>query len=638
MKKKVLSVILAAVCTMGLMAGCGAEGSKGSTQSGSKGDSYTVGISQFAEHGSLDNCREGFLEGLKEEGIEEGKNLKVDYQNAQTDTGTASTIADSFVSEKVDMICAIATPCAASAYNSAMNADIPTVYTAVSDPVVAGLAKEDGSSVGNITGSSDVLPVEEQLKMIREMMPDAKKIGILYTTSEANSCSTIEEYKELADKYDFEIVDTGINTSADIEIAASDLVSKVDCLCNLTDNTVVNALQTVLDKANGAKIPVFGSEIEQVKSGCVASMGIDYYQLGIETGKMAAKILKGEEKASDTPFITASKAELYVNTAAADKIGMTLDADYIKDGNTLSDDQFAGSTFDYILSNPPFGREWKNEKAKVEEEAKLGFGGRFGAGLPAASDGQMLFLMTAISKMKDIDKGGSRIAIIHNGSPLFTGDAGSGPSEIRRYILENDLLEAIVALPNDIFYNTGIATYIWVLSNKKAGTVREGKVQLINANEMFVKRRKALGNKRNDISEEDIAEITKIYGDFKESEISQIYDNEDFGYTKITVERPLRNEEGNLVLKKGKKQPDTSLRDTENVPLKEDIKEYFEREVLPFAPDAWIDTKKSKVGYEIPFTRYFYKYEAPRPSAEIMAEIMDLETELSGSLEEVFDL
>ena len=290
---------------------------------------------------NLSGCYMGIaiLKALKEEGIEEGKNLKVDYQNAQTDTGTASTIADSFVSEKVDMICAIATPCAASAYNSAMNADIPTVYTAVSDPVVAGLAKEDGSSVGNITGSSDVLPVEEQLKMIREMMPDAKKIGILYTTSEANSCSTIEEYKELADKYDFEIVDTGINTSADIEIAASDLVSKVDCLCNLTDNTVVNALQTVLDKANGAKIPVFGSEIEQVKSGCVASMGIDYYQLGIETGKMAAKILKGEEKASDTPFITASKAELYVNTAAADKIGMTLDADYIKD---------AAETFDKI--------------------------------------------------------------------------------------------------------------------------------------------------------------------------------------------------------------------------------------------------------------------------------------------------
>ena len=311
-------------------------------------------------------------------------------------------------------------------------------------------------------------------------------------------------------------------------------------------------------------------------------------------------------------------------------------ADYIKDGNTLSDDQFVGNTFDYILSNPPFGREWKNEKAKVEEEAKKGFAGRFGAGLPAASDGQMLFLMTAISKMKDISQGGSRIAIIHNGSPLFTGDAGSGPSNIRKYILENDLLEAIVALPNDIFYNTGIATYIWVLSNKKAGTVREGKVQLINANELYEKRRKALGNKRNDIPEKYIEEITQIYGDFKESDISQIYENADFGYTKITVERPQKDEEGNLVLKKGKPVADTSLRDTENVPLKEDINAYFEREVLPFAPDAWIDEKKPKVGYEIPFTRYFYKYEAPRPSEEIMAEIMELEKELSGSLEEVF--
>ena len=313
-------------------------------------------------------------------------------------------------------------------------------------------------------------------------------------------------------------------------------------------------------------------------------------------------------------------------------------ADFIKDGNTLSDDQFEGQTFDYILSNPPFGREWKNEKAKVEAEAKRGFAGRFGPGLPAASDGQMLFLLTAISKMKDAAQGGSRIAIIHNGSPLFTGDAGSGPSEIRKYILENDLLEAIVALPNDIFYNTGIATYIWVLSNKKAGTKREGKAQLINANGLFEKRRKALGNKRNDIPEEAIQEITKLYGDFVESEISQIYNNEDFGFTKIVVERPLRDEKGELVLKKGKKQADSSLRDTENVPLTEDIKEYFAREVLPFAEDAWIDTKKSKVGYEIPFTRFFYKYEAPKPSAEIMAEIMELEMELSGSLEEVFDL
>lgn len=333
--------------------------------------------------------------------------------------------------------------------------------------------------------------------------------------------------------------------------------------------------------------------------------------------------------------------ELNDQTFAICKADMLIkgnDANFIKDGNTLSDDQFEGQKFDYIISNPPFGREWKNEKTKVEAEAKRGFAGRFGAGVPAVSDGQMLFLLTAISKMKEPSDGGSRIAIIHNGSPLFTGDAGSGPSEIRRYILENDLLEAIIALPNDIFYNTGIATYIWVLSNKKAGTKREGKVQLINANGLFERRRKTLGNKRNDISENQISEITRIYGDFRENEISQIYDNADFGYTKITVERPLLDEDGNPILKNNKPQADSSLRDTENVPLKEDIEEYFKREVLPFAPNAWIDTKKSKVGYEIPFTRYFYKYEAPQPSTEIMAEIMDLETELSGSLAEVFDL
>ena len=346
--------------------------------------------------------------------------------------------------------------------------------------------------------------------------------------------------------------------------------------------------------------------------------------------------------------------ELNDQTFAICKADMLIkgnNADFIKDGNTLSDDQFEGQTFDYILSNPPFGREWKNEKSAVEKEAKKGFAGRFGYGLPAASDGQMLFLMTAIAKMKDRNQGGSRIAIIHNGSPLFTGDAGSGPSDIRKYILENDLLEAIIALPNDIFYNTGIATYIWVLSNKKTGTKREGKVQLINANglyekrrkalgnkRLYEKRRKALGNKRNDIPESAIQEITQLYGDFRTSEISMIFNNEDFGYTKIVVERPLCDEKGQPILKKGKKQPDSSLRDTENVPLKEDIDQYFAREVLPFAPDAWIDRKKSKVGYEIPFTRYFYKYEAPRPSAEIMAEILELETELSGSLEEVFDL
>ena len=331
--------------------------------------------------------------------------------------------------------------------------------------------------------------------------------------------------------------------------------------------------------------------------------------------------------------------ELNDQTFAICKADMLIkgnDADYIRDGNTLTEDMFEGHHFDYILSNPPFGREWKNERAKIEVEAKRGFAGRFGPGLPAVGDGQMLFLLTALSKMKEPKDGGSRIAIIHNGSPLFTGDAGSGPSEIRRYILENDLLEAIVALPNDIFYNTGIATYIWVLSNKKHGTKREGKVQLINANGLYEKRRKALGNKRNDIPESAINEITRLYGDFAESEISKVFDNAEFGYTKITVERPLRDEAGKLILSKGKQQPDSSLRDTENVPLTEDIAVYFAREVLPFAPDAWIDQSKSKVGYEIPFTRYFYKYEAPKPADQIMAEILEIEKELDGSLAEMF--
>ena len=238
--------------------------------------------------------------------------------------------------------------------------------------------------------------------------------------------------------------------------------------------------------------------------------------------------------------------------------------------------------------------------------------------------------------MKDVKDGGSRIAIIHNGSPLFTGDAGSGPSEIRKYILENDLLEAIVALPNDLFYNTGIATYIWVLSNNKAPH-RKGKVQLINANDMYEKRRKSLGNKRNDIPQQYIDEITKIYGEFKETEISKIFANEEFGYAKIVVERPLLDEKGNLVMKKGEKQPDSSLRDTENVPLNEDIDVYFEREVLPFAPDAWIDKTKTKIGYEIPFTRYFYKYTPPQPAKEIMKEILEIESELDGALKAVFE-
>lgn len=324
MKKRVLAVMMTMALAATALVGCGSDSSSKSDKA-----EYTIGISQFAEHGSLDNCREGFLEGLKEAGIEEDKNLKVYYDNAQTDTGTAGTIADSYVSKKVDLVCAIATPSAMSAYNSCMKADIPVVYTAVSDPVGAGLVKKDGANAGNVTGSCDLLPVEEQLKMIRAMMPEAKKIGILYTTSEANSVSAIKEYKEKAGEYGFEIVDTGINTIADVDLAASDLVGKVDCICNLTDNTVVQALQTVIEKANAKNIPVFGSEIEQVKAGCVAAMGIDYFELGKKTGAMAAKILKGEATAEETEYIKNADSALYVNTAAADKIGMQLDADYI---------------------------------------------------------------------------------------------------------------------------------------------------------------------------------------------------------------------------------------------------------------------------------------------------------------------
>lgn len=309
----------------------------------------------------------------------------------------------------------------------------------------------------------------------------------------------------------------------------------------------------------------------------------------------------------------------------------------IRSGNTLSDDQFPKQTFNYIISNPPFGREWKKEKASVEKEAKLTRenGGRFFMGLPAIGDSQMLFLSNAVAKMKPVEEGGSRVAIVHNGSPLFTGDAGSGPSDIRKYLLENDLLEAIIALPNDIFYNTGIATYIWVLSNNKEKR-RMGKVQLINANGLYEKRRKSLGNKRNDIPQTAIDEIAKIYGDFRENKLSKIFKNEDFGYRKVVVERPLRDESGKPILKKGKVQADPKLRDTENIPLSEDVAEYMKREVLPYAPDAWIDESKTKIGYEIPFTRYFYEYTPPVPSEELKREILQIESELKGSIERIF--
>ena len=322
MKRRMVSMMAAVTMVAALLAGCGDKAKE-------EEKSYRIVISQFAEHGSLDNCREGFLAGLAEEGIVEGKNLTVEYKNAAADMGTASQIANSFVSGKMDLICAIATPSAQASYNAAMDAGIPVVFTAVTDPVEAELSAQDGTPVGEVTGTSDKLPVEAQLQMIRDILPDAKTIGIIYTTSEANSVAAIKEYEEKVGDYGFELVTKGVTAISEVGLAAEDLLTKVDCISNLTDNTVVSALATVLDKANEAKIPVFGSEIEQVKIGCLAAEGIDYVELGKTTGRMAAKVLKGEAKASELSFKQISEAGLYINTKAAENLGITIDPELV---------------------------------------------------------------------------------------------------------------------------------------------------------------------------------------------------------------------------------------------------------------------------------------------------------------------
>lgn len=412
------------------------------------------------------------------------------------------------------------------------------------------------------------------------------------------------------------------------------------------------------------------------------------------------------------------------------------DASNIRLGNTLSKDQFPRDNFDYLISNPPYGVDWKSyQKPIVDEHEQQGFDGRFGPGMPRTSDGQLLFLLHLLSKMKPVSADnpqGSRLAIIMNGSPLFTGDAGSGESEIRKYVLENDLVEGIVALPNDLFYNTGIATYIWILTNNKA-PLHKGKVRLVNAVGFSKKMKKSMGSKRNEIAETQIEEIVRLYGDAQPNEFVKVFDNEDFGYAKITVERPLRlsfqvNEErlarvveekgfmnlatskkkgdaAHFEIEEGKKkqaqilhvlrtlerkelyknretflkmlrgafkeagitvgapvfkailaglsekdesadvcmkskteiEPDADLRDTENVPLKDNINKYFAREVLPHVPDAWVDESRTKIGYEIPFTRQFYQYTAVRSSAEIMEDVRKLEVEISEQLKKVME-
>lgn len=300
-------------------------------------------------------------------------------------------------------------------------------------------------------------------------------------------------------------------------------------------------------------------------------------------------------------------------------------------GNTLSADGLPGKHFDYMLSNPPFGVEWKKIEREIRKEAEqMGFNGRFGPGLPRVSDGSLLFLLHLISKMRPAVDGGSRFGIVLNGSPLFTGAAGSGESEIRRHVLENDLLEAIIGLPTDMFYNTGISTYVWIVSNRKPAA-RKGLVQLIDGSGFWQKMRKNLGSKRKELGPEHIEEITRLFGRFEEfiresAPISRIFRNEDFGYRTITVERPERDAAGKIALgtkgkTKGKPVPDAALRDTENVPLAEDVQTYFEREVLPHAPDAWIDHGRTKIGYELPFNRHFYVFKPPRPLVEIDAEL-----------------
>jgi type I restriction enzyme M protein len=366
------------------------------------------------------------------------------------------------------------------------------------------------------------------------------------------------------------------------------------------------------------------------------------------TGGMLS--VAGEYLAEHNPEarLTVFGQELNPESYAICKADMLIkgqDVTNIAIGNTLSEDGHAHKKFDYMLSNPPFGVEWKKvEKEIRKEHEQTGFNGRFGAGLPRVSDGSMLFLLHLISKMRPASEGGSRFGIVLNGSPLFTGGAGSGESEIRRYVLENDLVEALIGLPTDMFYNTGISTYVWIISNRKP-EARKGKVQLIDASSMWQKMRKSLGSKRKEINDDQIDYITRLFGDFVEAEkdgkpISRIFDNENFGYSTITVERPLRDEAGNVVLgqkgkAKGKPLPDATMRDTENVPLTEEIEEYFKREVLPHVPDAWIDKEKTKVGYEIPFTRYFYVFSQPRPLTEIdsdLKKVTDKILEMIGGL------
>ena len=366
------------------------------------------------------------------------------------------------------------------------------------------------------------------------------------------------------------------------------------------------------------------------------------YDMTMGTSQMLGCLTERLQEINPEADLTCFGQEFNPETYAIAKADMLIkggNASGMKFGDTLSEDAYFGFEFDYIISNPPFGIDWKREKDAVEKEAKLGFDGRFGAGLPSISDGQLLFMQNGVKKLKE---GSGRMAIIQNGSSLFTGDAGSGPSEIRRYLIEQDLVDAIVQLPTDLFYNTGIATYIWVITKNKDKN-RVGKVQLIDASKCFEKRRKNIGNKRVDLNDNCIALIMKAYVEFANNEYidgrltveSKVFDNQFFGYTKVTIETALADESGKPILKKGKLQAVKGKTDTEIVPLTGDIEEYFKKNVLPYNPFAFMDRAKDKIGYEIPFTRLFYKFVAPRSSEEIFAEFKTLSEEESTLMKEI---
>lgn len=368
------------------------------------------------------------------------------------------------------------------------------------------------------------------------------------------------------------------------------------------------------------------------------------YDMAMGTSQMLSCMEERIHELNSDIEVTCFGQEFNPSTFAIAKADMMIrggDPNNMRFGDTLSEDQFPGFTFQYIISNPPFGIDWKREQKAVEAEAARGEMGRFAPGLPKISDGQQLFVLNGLAKLANKGK----MAIIQNGSPLFSGDAGSGPSNIRQYILENDWLDCIIQLSTDMFMNTGISTYIWVLSKDKPAH-RAGKVQLIDASHCFEPRRKSIGTKRNDITDACRELIVTAYGEFANGKVygdkngiyceSKVSESVEFGYNKIVVERPQRDEAGNIILKRGKPVPDTSLRDTENVPLVQDIDAYFAREVLPYAPDAWIDHSKTKVGYEIPMTRYFYEYQAPEAVEDIVARITALEQDISAGLAELF--